>query len=52
MGRRRECQDSLADALRQNLRAVELARVTLESDSKDLNALQEDLLSGQTYATN
>ena len=32
-----------ADALRQNLRAAELARVTLERESKDLNALQEDL---------
>ena len=33
----------LADALRQNLRAVELARVTVERESKELNALQEDL---------
>ena len=32
-----------ADALRQNLRAVELARVTVERESKELNALQEDL---------
>ena len=32
-----------ADALRQNLRAAELARVTVEKESKDLNALQEDL---------
>ena len=32
-----------ADALRQNLRAAELARVTAEKESKDLNALQEDL---------
>ena len=31
-----------ADA-RQNLRAVELARVTVERESKELNALQEDL---------
>jgi len=33
----------LADALRQNLRADELARVTVEKESKNLNALQEDL---------
>ena len=32
-----------ADALRQNLRAAELARVTVEKESKDLNALHEDL---------
>ena len=32
-----------ADALRQNLRAAELARVTVEKESKDLNASQEDL---------
>ena len=32
-----------ADALRQNLRAVEPARVTVERESKELNALQEDL---------
>ena len=32
-----------ADALRQNVRAVELARVTVERESKELNALQEDL---------
>ena len=32
-----------ADALRQNLRAAELARVTVERESKDLNALQEEL---------
>ena len=36
-----------ADALRQNLRAAELARVTVEKESKDLNALQEDLAIGQ-----
>ena len=32
-----------ADALRQNLKAAELSRVTVEKESKDLNALQEDL---------
>ena len=32
-----------ADALRQNLRAAELARMTMERETKDLNALQEDL---------
>ena len=32
-----------ADALRHNLRAAELARVTVERESKDLNDLQEQL---------
>ena len=32
-----------ADALRQNLRAAELARMTVERESKDLNDLQEQL---------
>ena len=31
------------EAPRQNLRAAELARMTMERESKDLNALQEDL---------
>ena len=32
-----------ADALRHNLRAAELARMTVERESKDLNDLQEQL---------
>ena len=32
-----------ADALRHNLRAAELARVTVERENKDLNDLQEQL---------
>ena len=32
-----------ADALRQNLRAAGLARETVERESKELNAMQEDL---------
>ena len=32
-----------ADALRQNLRAAELARMTVERESKDLYDLQEQL---------
>ena len=32
-----------ADALRQNLRSAELARMTVERESKDLNDLQEQL---------
>ena len=32
-----------ADALRQNLRVAELARMTVERESKDLNDLQEQL---------
>ena len=32
-----------ADALRHNLRAAELARMTVEKESKDLNDLQEQL---------
>ena len=32
-----------ADALRHNLRAAELARMTVERESKDLNYLQEQL---------
>ena len=32
-----------ADALRHNLRAAELARVTVERESKDFNDLQEQL---------
>ena len=32
-----------ADALRQNLRVAELARMTEEGESKDLNDLQEQL---------
>ena len=31
------------DALKPNLRAAELARMTVKRESKDLNALQEDL---------
>ena len=38
-----------ADALRQNLRAAGLARETVERESKELNAMQEDGRPGQAH---
>ena len=36
-----------AEAVRHNLRAAEMARMTVERESKELNGLQEQLAHGQ-----